>query len=132
MKEFKELMRVLFAVFRYPAAIVVAFVASMATVFYLPLLQNGDSDGWFFFWFFCMGLAGVATGSFCLPRKQWWIGSLCLLFLGLGFAFFVFCAVSEDDSGANLFPLVPLATGGIIPVVIHFLFRNKRRIETLL
>jgi hypothetical protein len=124
MKEFKELIRVLFAIFRYPAAVVVAFMASMATVIYLPgLFQSDDSDRWFF----CMGLAGVGAGTFCLPRNQWWIGSLCLLFLGLGFSFFVFCAVSDDDSGgANLFPLVPLAAGGIIPAVIHYLFRNKR------
>ena len=125
MKEFKELLRVLLAIFRYPAAIVVAFMASMTTVFYLPsFFQSNDSDGWFFFWFFCMGLAGVSAGSFCLPRNQWWIGSLCLLFLGLGFAFWVFCAC-EDDSGLNLFPLIPLAAGGIIPVLIHCLFRNK-------
>jgi hypothetical protein len=54
MKEFKELIRVLFAIFRYPAAVVVAFMASMATVIYLPgLFQSDDSDRWFF----CMGLA---------------------------------------------------------------------------
>jgi hypothetical protein len=138
MKELKELMRVLIAIFRYPAAIVVAFVASMATVIYLPGLfperiQNDDSTFWDFAWFFSTGLAGVAAGSFCLPRYQRWIGSWCLLLLGLGFAFFVFCACSEDDSGGdNLFPLVPLAAGGIIPVVIHYLFRRKQPTKTAL
>lgn len=135
MKEFKELMRVLFMIFRYPAAVVVAFVASIATVEYFPYVSpiwNINDDSVFdFMWFFSTGLAGVAAGSFCLPRNQWWIGSLCLLLLGLGFAFWAFCAVSEDDSGgANLFPLVPLAAGGIIPAVIHYLLRSKRPIKT--
>jgi len=121
----------LFVIGRYFAAVVVAFWASIATVSYLPNLflswtSNGDSPFWDFIWFFFTGLAGVAAGSFFVPRKQWWIGSLFLLFLGLGFALWVFCTFSEDDpGGANLFPLVPLAAGGIIPMVIHYLLRPK-------
>ena len=131
MKELKELIRVLFAIFRYPAAVAVAFVASVGTVIYLPGFFQCDNPN--FFYFSCTGLAGVAAGSFCLPRNQRWIGSLCLLFLGLGFTFYVVSAFSEDDSGgANLFLLVPLAVGGIIPVVAHYLLRNKRPVKTLL
>lgn len=131
MNELKELMRVLFAIFRYPAAIVVAFVASIGTALYLPdLLQqwdpSDDSTFWRFVWFFSTGLAGVAAGGFCLPCNQRWVGSLCLLFLGLSFSFYVFCTFSENDpGGANLFPLIPLAVGGVIPVAIHYLLRSK-------
>jgi hypothetical protein len=42
------------------------------------------------------------------------------------FASYVFCSFSEGDSGgADLFLLVPLTVGGIIPVVIRFLLRPK-------
>jgi hypothetical protein len=129
--------RILFVIFRYVAGVVVAFVASIATIIYLPhLFPAWTSNGYSFFWdfkcLFCTGLAGVAAGSFCLPRIYRWIGSLFLLFLGLGFALFVFCSFSEDDSGgANLFPLVPLTAGGIIPVVIHYLLRSKSESKLL-
>jgi hypothetical protein len=127
----KELMRVLFAIFRYPAAIVVAFVASMATVIYVPSLfpewiQNDDSPVWGFVWLSSTGLAGVAAGSLCLPRSHQWIGALSLLFLGLGFTFVVPSLVTDDDPGiCNFFSLLALGIGGIIPVAIHFLLRPK-------
>lgn len=131
MNELKELMRVLFAIFRYPAAIVIAFVASIATLCYSPEFSqpwapNDDSTFWGFIWFFkylfSTGMVGVAAGGLCLPRNQRWIGSLCLLFLGLGFTLWV----SLLDPGTfNFFLLVPIAAGGIIPVVIHYLLRPK-------
>jgi peptidoglycan/LPS O-acetylase OafA/YrhL len=132
----KELIRVLFAIFRYPAAVVVAFMASIATSIHLPdLFQMWDPNDSSVFGdsvcFFSTGLVGVTTGSFCLPRNQRWIGSLCLLFLGLGFAFCISSAASEDDSwGPDFSLLMPLAAGGIIPVVIHYLLKNNRPIET--
>jgi hypothetical protein len=97
----KELMRVLFAIFRYPAAMIVAFVASIITALNFP-------PYWDFLSLFFTGLAGVGAGSFCLPRSQQWIGSICLLFLGLGFAFYIRCAFSEDDP--DFFPLLPLVS----------------------
>ena len=131
MKELMELMRVLLAIFRYPAAVVVSFVASMATVCYLPELSqpwtsNNNSVPWDLILFFLTGLTGVAAGSFCLPRNQRWVGSLCLLFLGLGFAFYVFRILSEDDSGTfDFFSLVALGVGGVVPAIIYYLRRSK-------
>ena len=134
----KELMRVLFAIFRYPAAIVVAFVASMTTVFYLPDLfpgwtSNVDTPFWEFTWLFSIGLAGVTAGGIFLPRKQQWIGSIFLLFLGLGFAFFIFGMFSENDHStiSDLFPLLPLGIGGLIPVIIHFSLRPRQKSKLL-
>lgn len=128
----KELMRILFAIFRYPAAIVVAFVASIATISYLPDLfpawtESTNSPFWDLIWFGCTGLAGVAAGSVCLPRKHQWIGSLSLLVLGLSFTGFVYFMFSEDNDSviSKLLLLVPLGAGGIIPVVIHYLLRPK-------
>ena len=134
MKELKELMRVLFAIFRYPLTIVVALVASIiAAANWQDVSQNwapnGDSAFWDLVCYFFAGLAGVTAGSFCLPRNQRWIGSLCLLFLGLGFALFVLGFGEDDSEGGYFFPLVPLTVGGIIPVIIHYLLRNKRPIE---
>jgi peptidoglycan/LPS O-acetylase OafA/YrhL len=130
----RELMRILFAIFRYPAAIVVAFVASIGTIIYLPNAYqmwdlNGDSAFWDFIGFFCTGLMGVAAGSFCLPRNQRWIGSLCLLILGLGFTLCMFGGLSLDDSESSqesfFSPLVPLGIGGSIPILVYSLPRLK-------
>lgn len=132
----KELMRVLLAIFRYPAAIVVAFVASIATMSYLPDLlpqwsMNNDSSFGGSVCLFSIGLGGVGAGSLCLPRNHQWIGSIFLLLLGLGFTFFVSYMFSEEDDSiiSDLLSLVLLATGGLIPVVIHYLLSNKRPIK---
>ena len=133
----KELLRVLFAIFRYPAAIIVAFVASIVTVSHLPDLlpqwsMNDDSSFGGSVCLFSIGLAGVGAGSLCLPRNHQWVGSVFLLLLGLSFTCFIPYMFSEEDDSAisDLVSLVLLATGGLIPVVVHYLFRNKRSIKT--
>ena len=120
----KELIRVLFVVVRYLTAVAVTFAASVETVSHLPHLfpasnSNINSPFWDFIWFFPTGLAGVAAGSFCLPRNHRWISSMSLLCLVLGYAL-IFCLAFND-----FFPLVPLSIGGIVPVVTLFLQRSK-------
>jgi len=128
----KVLLLVLLIIFRYIAAVVVAFVASIVTLSHLPDLfeartVNADSPFWDFIWFSCTGLAGVAAGSICLPRKHRWIGSLFLLILGLGFTLLIFGSMSEDDLGSfDLFPLLSVGVGGIIPVAVSFLWERKQ------
>lgn len=125
----KTLFWVLFVIVRYIAAVIVSFIASIATFFCLGAFlsawaSNSNSPYVQIVCFSSAGLAGVAFGSFCLPRNHWPMGSLFLLLLGLGFALCVFSSFFECDLEPSDFsPLVSLAAGGIIPVVIHFLLR---------
>lgn len=128
----KTPLSILLVVVRYVLAVVVAFVASMVVVVYFPdffQAWRSDSPFWVFSWFFCIGLAGVGAGSICLPSNHRWIGSLCLLLLGLGFTLSIFGKLSSDDSEPSetsfFSPLVSLGTGGSIPVLIYFLLRLK-------
>jgi hypothetical protein len=128
----KELIRILFTIFRYPAAVVVAFVASVLTLINLPDLfvtetTNADSPFTNFIWLFCIGLAGVTAGSACLPGKHRWVGSLVLLILGLSFTLFVFGFTGGENSvSCVFFSLASIGVGGIIPAVFFFFWERKR------
>jgi hypothetical protein len=118
--------------FRYFAAIVVAFMASILSIFPLESLLGHlnpgiDPNYWFYLWPFGIGIAGVSAGSLCLPRNHRWFGSLFLLFLGLGFTVRIFYNATNgyDVLSDGIFLYVPLSIGGLVPVTLHYLLRPK-------
>ncbi|HEY1790037.1 MAG TPA: hypothetical protein VGJ73_17960 [Verrucomicrobiae bacterium] len=133
---------------RYIAAVIVGFFASIAALTgvldFSILFESAGypdlSDG-IFKWglLIVVGFAGVFAGSFCLPRKNRWIGSIVLLVLGVGFVSFWLVVVSFGlfihpapinsasllQAFQSLITALPLAMGSTIAVVIHFLLRPK-------
>jgi hypothetical protein len=124
---------------RLLAAVVVSFLVSMVifgfftsiwAVFILPFIPDSWNGVLWFGTFTIVGFAGVLTGSFCLPRAHRWFGSLVLLMLGVGFAsFWIITTYYGRPEGGSLFGFLfgdlPLAIGGIIPVILNYLRRPK-------
>jgi hypothetical protein len=107
---------------RYAIAILVAFLVSVASFWFLFLLGiHCDYFGVlgstcvFSATMLIVGFAGVFCGTICLPETERRRGSKRLLITGLAFSFL-------PSSIFFLYPLVPLALGGLIPV---FLFKKQ-------
>jgi hypothetical protein len=104
-------------VFRYAAAVVVAFAASMTTMFLLATLAASlqlTSNGSVFDWIEPMifnvliGFAGVFAGTLCLPRTHWVSGAVVLTVLGASFEILFFMTLPGPHAG---FPRGVLAAG---------------------
>jgi hypothetical protein len=85
----------------------------------------------FDFWvpWITVGFVGFYAGSFCLPQKTRWAGSLLLLVLGLGVLYGISCSdfyIDGDDVFYFSDLWMPLTIGGIIPAAIHFLRQTKQ------
>jgi hypothetical protein len=125
-------------IIRYLAGIVVFYVVAILTFIAYSSLFNALPQKilnalypTFDYWvpWITVGFVGFYAGSFCLPQKTRWAGSLLLLVLVLG----VLYEVSYSDfyiDGGDVFYFsdlwMPLTIGGIIPAVIHFLRRAKQ------
>jgi O-antigen ligase len=116
--------------FRYIAAILVAFVVSIAASFsvvlVLPFIFFGEkaalvvSSVCFGF----VGFIGVLAGTFCLERDSRRFGSLVLIVLGLGFYAQLWLRLNYErpEYHPREFPhFWPLAIGGLVAVVYFFL-----------
>jgi hypothetical protein len=113
---------------RFPAAIVVAFVASVATevIFAIfDLLTHITSDSYpvlsvvlAAFSNFVVGLCGVFFGALCLRASERGSGAVVLLALGISFEFFIF----GSAHGEFHFPRGVIATGigGLMAVALCY------------
>jgi len=133
------LLQISFIVFRYLAAIIVFYAVAILTWIVFLNLFNGLPQKvlntlypTFDFWmpFITVGFIGFYAGSFCLPQKTRWAGSLLLLVLGLGVLYGASYWDFYIDRGDVFYfsdLWMPLTVGGIISVVIHFLRRPKQQ-----
>jgi len=136
------LLKILFIVFRYLAGIIVFYVVATLTWIVFLNLSNALPQKilnalypTFDFWMplITVGFVGFYAGSFCLPQKLRWAGSLLLLVLVLGvlygYSYWDFY-INRDDVFIFSDLWMPLTFGGLIPAAIHFLRRPKSTVYT--
>jgi hypothetical protein len=108
---------------RYAAALIVAFLASIAAFWFgaAPAEYLGKFGS--FFLFALVGFAGVLSGTLCLPRSSRRLGSVFLLVVGLAFYLQFWLGLSYLGlPGHQGFPqFLPLVVGGATAAVVFFI-----------
>ena len=111
----------LYILWRYAAAIVVAFVTSCVAwfLFSLPFVNGGSIALAIAFVF--PGFVGVFFGTLALPQDSRRIGSIVLTLLGVGYAAWFFARllfVVPDITNSPLGWIAALATGAALAVFL--------------
>jgi hypothetical protein len=121
---------------RYSVAIIVGlFISPLVFLFVVFILEAADLDSCLWIPPAVTGFVGVFTSSFLIPRSSRWIASLFLLGLGVGFYAWLWrqTEYARLEPHPSEFPhFIPLLCGGLVAVVIHFVWWLRRRPNTAL
>ncbi|HXS69476.1 MAG TPA: hypothetical protein VN761_11570 [Candidatus Polarisedimenticolia bacterium] len=123
--------KVVLLVLRYTAAVVVAFIASHAALIPSGTVSYLFGGAGFSLSFIAVGFAGVMAGTFCLPPRSRFFGSIVLLGLGLGYDATVERHLNHVWGPSAHSLLLPLAIGGAAAVVFFLVRRIKKAAEPI-
>ena len=111
--------------FRLPLAIVLAFTASVITVYILA--ETVGFPSWSVAFFACnnllVGFSGVLAGGVCFRRSDRVLGAIALVVFGVSFQI-MFEGFSNDGSDEEIFHFPGLAIvtgiGGLLAVAFYY------------